>query len=76
MLSASCGVPVTVTASLRVTVMLRTSPAFNRLFWAPVADVMAMELTVGATSSRLLMASVTAFSLLLLAASVAMTVKL
>jgi hypothetical protein len=39
-----------VTALLSVTVMLRTSPAFNRLFCAPVADVMAMELTVGATS--------------------------
>ena len=47
MFSASCGVPVTVTASLIVTVTLTTSPAFSVLFWMPVAPVIATELTVG-----------------------------
>ena len=53
MLSASCGVPVTVIASFIVTVTLTTSPALSVLFWIPVALVIASLLTVGAVVSTL-----------------------
>ncbi|MNR48669.1 hypothetical protein D3C85_1679330 [compost metagenome] len=78
--SATRGVPPVVStrvASSMVTVMLTTSPAFRRLFCAPLAPLMAMLSTPGATSStRSLIPRVTACSLALPAASVATTVKL
>ena len=52
MVSASCGVPVTVTTSLKVTVAVTTSPALSVLLCAPVAPVMATALTVGACVSK------------------------
>ena len=45
------GVPVTVVASLMVTVTVTTSPAFSVLLTAPVALLMATALTVGAVVS-------------------------
>ena len=51
MFNASCGVPVTVVASLMVALTLNTSPALSVLFWMPVAPVMATVLTVGASVS-------------------------
>ena len=45
------GVPVTVVASLIVTVTVTTSPAFNVLFWMPVAPLITSELTVGGVVS-------------------------
>ena len=50
MFNFNAGVPVTVTASLIFTVTLTTSPAFKVLLCAPVALVMATELTVGGTA--------------------------
>ena len=47
------GVPVTVVASLMVTVTVTTSPVLSVLFAAPVALLMATELTVGAVVSLL-----------------------
>ena len=51
MLSPKVGVPVTVVASLMVTVTLTTSPTLSLLFWMPVALVMATLLTVGPVAS-------------------------
>lgn len=51
MINVSVGLPVTVTASSIVTVAVTTSPAFNVLFCAPVAEVMATEETVGGVLS-------------------------
>ena len=48
MFNANCGVPVTETVSLRLTVAVTTSPAFKVLLKAPVAEVMATLLMVGA----------------------------
>ena len=50
-LRASCGVPVTVMASLNVTVTLAMSPALSVPFRMPKAEVMATEATVGAIVS-------------------------
>ena len=50
-MSASLGVPVTVVASLIVTVRVTTSPAFSLPLAAPVALVMATALMVGAKVS-------------------------
>ena len=49
--SARVGAPVTVVASLMLTVTLTTSPAFNVLFYKPLAPLIATALTVGANKS-------------------------
>ena len=46
--SASCGLPDTVTAWLMVTTALTASPAFSQLFVAPSAPSRATEVTTGA----------------------------
>ena len=51
MRSANWGVPVTVVASLMVTVAVITSPALSVLLSAPVAEVRTTDDTVGAVVS-------------------------
>ncbi len=51
MLSASCGVLVTVTASVKLTVTVTTSSTLSVLFCMPVALLMARSETVGAVVS-------------------------
>ena len=51
MVRPSWGVPVTVVASLIVTVTMTTSPTFRVLFWMPKALVIATLLTVGTVVS-------------------------
>ena len=52
MLSANWGVPVTVTASMKLTSMVATSPAFRRSLSAPVALTTAKLVTAGAMATR------------------------